>query len=555
MQRLPIIATVGTLAGESLELKLPSHATVAKLKATIEEAWQIPVLFQKLIFGERVLCDPEQLSDHCGSDLDLYVTLLLCSDAARHALEGKGVHRTIQALEAIKRLGLKAGEIERCAVEGQLHNSCSRIRVAAVAALGNILSDTDVYRISLLGQCLADPCSRVRSAAVSKLSQLASKQDNADCIFAALSAQLQHPEASVRRSAVCAASRCKGKLDMRKVWAAVNLMLESSMSELRATALEVLSQVAERGDQEVLSAVLAKLTDAEACVRCAALAALGCLASSKGDWCVVGPLLTCLEDADDDVRQAAHDQLPRLVSKNDARTIQKVAKCLEHEDAGVRLDVPVALLRVASRGNACTFESVASRLAHLSCEVRQASVSALEHLARGMEDEAALVVTPYLEHEQPETRAAAVQLLCTCGTDVTMTIKKLTDQDEGVRNAAIDGIARLASLDDPGVIDGVSKLLGSSHAGIRLAALNALRRIVTRGNKQVIPKISSCLKDTSPEMQLAAVDALAQIANPEDSLALSALRSCRQSVQTRQRELACAVYGAETKIRSRARAA
>lgn len=550
MQHRQISATVCDLAGKSMELKLPLQVTVAQVKSMIDEALDIPVLYQKLVVGNQVLCDSKQLVDYCQSNLDLLVTLLLCWDEVRSALEGESTLYMFQALEAIKRLGPKAGEHERCAVEILLHHPSDRIRVAAVTALGSIFAGTDVYRISLLCQCLADPCSRVRSATVSELSHLASKLDIVDCAFEALSELLQHPEACVRKSAVCVASRFKCKLDIRKVWIHVTPLIESVMPEVRATALEVLSQLAERGDQDALTVVFARLADPEACTRCAALTAIGCLAANKGDWNVVSLLIESFEDTDDDVRQAALDQLPRLVSKNDDRTIKTVAKCLDHENASVRMDVPSALLKVSSRGNECTLESVASRLAHLSPEVRQASLFALCHLAKGAEDSVVHAAAPYLEHVQPETRAVAMQVLYKCGTDIgtDTAIKKLKDKDGMVRKAAVDVVAK-AALGDPNAIDRVSQVLQNPHPGIRLSGLHALSKIANQGNKQVIHKITNCLQDDSLDMRLAAVEALAHLSSPGDSAVLSALRACRQSEQARRRDVAFAVYEVESKLR------
>lgn len=553
MQSHQICVIVYNVSGESLEFKLPVQATVAQLRASVEELWQVPASLQKLVIGSHVLRSPEQLADHCCPDLDLSVTLLLCSDEARTALEGANLDCTLQALEAIKQLGPRAGERERCAIEGLLQDPRDRIRVAAVGAFGSVLSDTDVHRMSLLSQCLADPCSRVRSTAVSALSQFAAKQGSADSAFEALSAHLQHPEAFVRRSAVCAVSRFKDKLDIRKVWMHMNLLFESYLPEVRATALEVLSQITDQGDIHALEAALARLEDPEACVRCAALTAVGCLAPRQGDWDITSHVIACLSDTDDDVREAALSQLPRLVSQNDEQIVDAVSTCLEHHNAGVRLDVPSALLKVASRGNRYALESVASRLTHQSHEVRQAAVCTLDYLAKGAEDNAVHVLVPYLEHARPETRAAAIQQLSKSqpGTGINVAIQKMADQDQGVRLAALDAVTRNASLSyDPRAIVAVGRLLGSTHAGTRLVALQALTKISKRGNKEVISILARCLKDTSPQLRLAAAEALACISSRGDTVALSALRTCRQGEHDRKLGVVAAAYKAESKIRS-----
>lgn len=553
MQSRQIHINVCNLAGESFELKLPLQATVAQLKVQVEEYWNIPTSCQRLFVDAHILGHHEQLSDHCHTDVDLAVTLVLCWDEIITTLQDASSDCTIQALEAIKRLGPNAGEQGRCAVVQLLQDPRNCIRVAAVGTLGSILSDTDNYRISLLGQCLADPCSRVRSATVSMLSKNATKHSSADCAFEVVSTHLQHPEAFVRRSAVCLASRLKDKLEMSKVWITLNLLFESYLPEVRATALEVLSQLATQGDQHALGVALARLDDPDACVRCAALAAVGCLVISRGDRDVVGQVIACLSDTRDDVRQTVLSQLPRLVSQNDERTIETVSKYLEHPNAGVRLDVPSALLKVASRGNHFALGSVATRLGHSSHDVRQAAVYTLDCLATGAEDSAVHVLAPYSDHAEPVARAAAIQLLSKFqqhGAGINVAVQKLADQDQCVRLAALEAITRTAPCNDANVIDAMSQLLGSTNAHIRLVALKALGRISKRSNKRVISILTKCLQDTSPDVRVVAAEALACISSRGDTVALSALRACRRSDKDRGQGVVAAVHKAESKIRS-----
>ena len=116
---------------QDLFIKEPSSLDLTCLIVLIASYFlcqRVPASLQKLVIGSHVLRNPEQLADHCCPDLDLSVTFLLCSDEVRTALQGANPDCTLQALEAIKQLGPRAGERERCAIEGLLQDPRDRIR-------------------------------------------------------------------------------------------------------------------------------------------------------------------------------------------------------------------------------------------------------------------------------------------------------------------------------------------------------------------------------------------------------------------------------------------
>jgi len=550
-----ICTSVSNLAGKTIKLTLPRQATVACLRSHIEEAWQIPALCQRLVIGTQVLRDPERLTGYCHLNEDALLVLMIVSlcGAVQAALDvDTKLDERLRALEAIMQMGRKAGEQERLAVEQLLRDTHNSIRVAAVNAMGGIVSDGDAHGIAMLSSCLEDPCSRVRSAAASILVRGVWPK-HVESVFEAVSARLSHPEAFVRRSAVYTLSRFKGKLDPRVVGAHVNLTLENREPAIRSTALEALSQLAEKGNEDALAIAIARLDDPEGCVRCAALAAIGCIAM-RGDRNVVATLLAALTDTCDCVRQAALSELPRLVPKDDAHAITAVSMYLEHSNAEVQLLVPHALMKVAVRGNVCALENVGSRLAHPDSRVRAAAVHTLGCIAKGSGDECAVsVVTGYLVHPQGGTRAAAIQTLSSFSeecVDVGEVAKSLTDPEKVVRDAAVDAIARVAAPDDPSAIASIRPHLRNACATVRLSAVHALAGMSSRGNATAILILCRCLKDAELEVRRAAVAALGRIAPKGNGTALSALRTCRQEDRRRAGGITEAVYEAEARIRS-----
>jgi len=194
----------------------------------------------------------------------------------------------------------------------------------------------------------------------------------------------------------------------------VGLALRAEEDELAWTAAEALGAI---GDKTLAPKFIEPLQDEDEVLRRRAAFALGHLGADDG----LEPLTAFLaRSPDDEDRLVAAEALARL---NRPEVLDSLLALLRNEDSGVRERAAVAL---GLLGKAKAMPALAERVTEDgTASVRQASAEALSVVARGAEDPGAAVkpLTAALSDEDPGVRDAAVAALSRVAADTAFARK------------------------------------------------------------------------------------------------------------------------------------
>lgn len=196
-----------------------------------------------------------------------------------------------------------------------------------------------------------------------------------------------------------------------------------------------------------LKDVLAALTSPCVQVMVSSIQAISQVAV-KGDHDVILAVSSCLEHRSNAVRQAATTALTRIANKGDTFAIQAVIRVLQHGDAKVRLSAIEALKQVSSRGKREAIEALGMYVEDGDWAVRQSSMKALGEVAVRGDSNAIEIILPRLRHHQQDVRMSAVQALSkVAGKDdheaITALIRVVDDEDWSVRRAAVNAVTQI----------------------------------------------------------------------------------------------------------------
>ena len=131
---------------------------------------------------------------------------------------------------------------------------------------------------------------------------------------------------------------------------ALQLTLFEVLAYSGGAGLEAIPKIAEVGNVGAITAVSARLEDADGGVRREAVYALGEIVE-KGDAGAIPALAARLEDADCRVRSAAACAVGMIAVIGNARAITAVAARLEDADEIVRREAVCTLEEIAEKGN------------------------------------------------------------------------------------------------------------------------------------------------------------------------------------------------------------
>lgn len=213
------------------------------------------------------------------------------------------------------------------------------------------------------------------------------------------------------------------------------------------------------------------------------------------------------------LRDATHHDVPvrRKAVKDlgrypgDPEAIAALAKALGDEDVAVQLAAQGAMSKVADIGDPRTVQATLERVSS-TCEWTR--IAALSTLAD---------ITGKFGHA---TRGTALDL------QVEEAVKsRLTDEDWGVRRAAIDTMASRAAPDCPETLAAAKRLLEDQMGTVRESAIKAIAALVPKGSREAIDWISPRLDDWHESVRRAAVVAVAKIAEKGDQHAIELEKS------------------------------
>ncbi len=175
--------------------------------------------------------------------------------------------------------------------------------------------------------------------------------------------------------------------------------------------------------------LLARLEDAKARVRQAAVQALGRIGSQRA----VEPLVARLHDPEEGMRRTAAEALGRIGGE---RAVEPLLARLEDPEEGMRRTAAEALGRI---GGERAVEPLLARLEHPQAEVRQAAAEALGRIG----ERAVEPLLARLEDPEEGVRQAAVQALGRIGSQraVEPLLARLEDKNEEVRREGLHALS------------------------------------------------------------------------------------------------------------------
>jgi len=177
--------------------------------------------------------------------------------------------------------------------------------------------------------------------------------------------------------------------------------LNSRISLMRRTALDILGELRSRGGSAAVNAVTTCLEDEDWCVRCAAVRALIKL-SKKGDAHTLAALSARLEDANSVVKRVVLEGLAQLADKIEQIPIRVLRSCLEDEKWQVRIAAIEAFAQLEDKGDAQTITALKARLEDDKLQVRTAAEGVINQLTQKGDQNIIIALPTCLEDHNGE---------------------------------------------------------------------------------------------------------------------------------------------------------
>eukprot|EP00927_Polykrikos_kofoidii_P077917 TRINITY_DN74801_c0_g1_i1.p1 TRINITY_DN74801_c0_g1~~TRINITY_DN74801_c0_g1_i1.p1 ORF type:complete len:439 (-),score=57.60 TRINITY_DN74801_c0_g1_i1:103-1335(-) len=284
-----------------------------------------------------------------------------------------------------------------------------------------------------------------------------------------------------------------------EVIAALVSMLASQRTSIRRKVVEILGKLASKRDGAVTAALCLKLTHAEFLVRSIASKELGnqlALPTFK------------LEDPSSEVRLEVLKNLPLIAAKGNAAVVAAILTQLNDTDISVRSSAVLAVGRLASRNDRAAIDAVLGRLEDADEMVRMFAVNALKQIGRRCDATVIAKLRSKLASDDAHSvRAAAAtalgQLAAVGNRQVIQDLRaRLMKGFPAERASAAQALGLVATRGDATVVDELSALLAaSSDDMVRLRSVEALGKIGMKGDAKVVAGISQVLTDSDPHVK------------------------------------------------------
>lgn len=351
------------------------------------------------------------------------------------------------------------------------HNAC-HVRKAAVEALARIAGREDTGSIVAASELLQDMHLEVRLAALQTLGIIA-RGDK--CATATVCELLTHQERQIRQMGIRALLIVAEKGDPRVISALSSVLADEDLY-VRWDAANALGQITEKGDMHAISFVCENVLrdDWQRCSR-EVIKALHQIAD-VGDERVITQIVAYFESPDEHVRQAAVDMLAEMSNKEDTHAIRYLSKRFRDTSPLVRKTVVQALSKLSGgTNNSTALQIVSSSLVDPDIYVRWAAVRALGEIAEESDalgvlssalgealensdlHDAAQDVLRVLSKFEPDGQTHAVQAL----------FSQLSNEDWQVRLAALQLLGGFSIVAEQKSSPAVRALLRDSHQDIR----------------------------------------------------------------------------------------
>lgn len=313
--------------------------------------------------------------------------------------------------------------------------------------------------------------------------------------------------------------------DGRAVEAALHA-LEQPAPILQMSALDTLAVIG-KGNKLVINDIATLVCSVcsphrDTCLKCHALKRLAEIAP-KGEERALDALLVGLADTDERVRQQAKEAAPVLVRAGDSMFIARLVEKLRHSDRQVRHAVVETLPIVAGREGVdrAIFEC-GMLLDANNWLVRQSALKAVASLAKGGgRHSATTMAISCLQDRDRDIRCEALEILSKIASKgdeqaVLIVMACLTDGERDVRETVLRTLPLLAERGSNRVLEAIETYLAHPDADVRHTAVVLMPALSLPGHSGSICALTPLLDDKLARIRCSAIDALVALWEPVD---------------------------------------
>jgi len=238
-------------------------------------------------------------------------------------------------------------------------------------------------------------------------------------------------------------------------------------------------------------------------IRDAAMDALTQIAES-GNQVVLSALADAFRTSEEDIRKMAEKTLLRTSRKGDQATVQMLTRSLTHPRGYVREVAESAILQLADQAVEANVMSMVSLLENEDERVRQLCMKIMMQIVQKGNTHAIVALKGTMQHHQEYAKKAALEALLQIAEhgDPLATealISALQDENEKLRTAAAKAMVHIAQRGNPDTVKTLMNLLQHRRYHVREGAASALGRVAAHGDKAVIARLKHAAKDDSSE--------------------------------------------------------
>eukprot|EP00929_Paragymnodinium_shiwhaense_P115156 TRINITY_DN8384_c0_g1_i1.p1 TRINITY_DN8384_c0_g1~~TRINITY_DN8384_c0_g1_i1.p1 ORF type:complete len:1514 (-),score=356.60 TRINITY_DN8384_c0_g1_i1:176-4717(-) len=361
--------------------------------------------------------------------------------------------------------------------------------------------------------------------------------------------RLQSDDAGVRQKAVLLLAWAVSDDNERAV-SAVGARLQDANASVRVAAARVLSQVrkkkqslpfcddsaavarAQLAYDTAVDAVLASLEHGTLQVQREALTLLP-LVAQRGDERCLGRALqlfeTAAERGNGELRTDAVEALVQMAAAGDEHVVSAFLAALSAAtgDEAFKARLLRAMGQVATIGDRKAIAGVGVCLRRKDPELRSAAREAMQRLATRGDAAAIQAITECFQRKDEATRLDALQLLSLLGgsdaTTIDALLTLLEDVSDSVRKKATKLIVQLADHGARRVINGAGVRLRKRRSEVRKAAREVLLNVTSRGDEKAVSAVIAAVESQDKLVRREAVQLLPQVAATSDERALHTL--------------------------------
>jgi len=314
--------------------------------------------------------------------------------------------------------------------------------------------------------------------------------------------------------------------DGRAVEAALHA-LEQPAPILQMSALDTLAVIG-KGNRLVINDIATLVCSVcspnrDSCLKCHALKRLAEIAP-KGEERALDALLVGLADMDERVRQQAKEVTPGLVRPGDSMFIARFVEKLRHSDRQVRHAVVETLPLVAGEeGLDRAILECGMLLENNNWVVRQFALKAVASLAQGGgRDSATVMAISCLQDRDRDIRCEALEIIPKIAPKgdenaILSMMACLTDGERDVREAVLHTLPSLVEGGSQGALKAIETYLVHPDADVRHSAILLLPVLALPGDSGSIwGLILPLLDDKLARIRCSAIDALVALGEPID---------------------------------------